>query len=115
MCRGPSTALRSAQDDEIRGGWGRRQGKDRSFCIACALLGMTRFVEVWGLEDEFPVLADEVFAEAVVRLFGDEAVAFALVEVASGVEDAVGPEGDLAVAGVTGELCALTDERAAEA
>ena len=60
-------------------------------------------------------MTDEVFAEAVVRLFGDEAVAFALVEVASGVEDAVGPEGDLAVASVAGEVRALTDECAAEA
>src|ERR1700729_168018 len=70
---------------------------------------------VCGLEGEFPVLTDEVFAEAVVRFFGDEAVAFALVEVASGVEDAVGPEGDLAVASVAGEVRALTDECAAEA
>lgn len=67
------------------------------------------------VEIELPGLADEVFAEAVVALFVDEVEAGLLIDVAGGMEIALRPEGDSAVAGLFGEDDALVDQRCAEA
>jgi len=68
-----------------------------------------------GLEIELPGLAYEVLAEAVMGFFADDGVAFTLVDLACGVEDAVGPKDNAAVARVARECGALVDESAAKA
>lgn len=49
------------------------------------------------LEFEFPALSYEIFAEAVVLLFGHERETFLLVDVPSTIQNAVGPQRELAV------------------
>ena len=63
-------------------------------------------------QPQLPGLADEVVAEAVVRLAGDEFVARLLVDAACGDEDAVGPQADRAVAGLAREALALATSAA---
>ena len=60
-------------------------------------------------------MADEVVAEAVVGIFADEAESGILVDAVGCGENALGPEGDLAVACEAGELDALVDECGAQA
>ena len=60
-------------------------------------------------------MAHEVFAEAVVGFFADEAKAGGLIEAMGGGEDALGPEGDALVSGGAGEADTLVDEAGADA
>lgn len=66
-------------------------------------------------EPQVPGLADELVAEAVVWLVVDEPESRSLAEVASGVKDVAGPEGNPFVAGRSGEADALVDRPRANA
>src|SRR5262249_13873710 len=63
---------------------------------------------------EIPVLSDELLAEVVVPPGFDEPEAGMLVDTSGGGEDAMRPEGDLAVARLAGETHALIDQPRAD-
>src|ERR1700683_5113527 len=64
---------------------------------------------------QFPGLADQIGAEAVVFFLFDELKASVDVEVVGGVKDGLSPESDFAVAAGSGEGDAFIDEDLAEA
>src|SRR5437867_12839555 len=66
-------------------------------------------------EREIPGLTDEILAEALVAVLGDEPEAGVFVETPRGAEHAVRPERDFPVARAPGEPDAFTDQPAADA
>jgi hypothetical protein len=68
-----------------------------------------------GGEFEFPGLAHQAVAEAVVPLAGPQPVAGAPVDAAGGEQQAVGPQPDAPVAGPARAAFALVDQRVAQA
>src|SRR5919197_3540709 len=76
---------------------------------------MSRTSRSRALELAFPGLADEVVAEAVMRLGADEMKPGALVEAPRADEHVVGPQRDAAIAGEPGEAQAFRDKALADA
>lgn len=68
-----------------------------------------------GPQIQFPVLADQVVAEGMMRLLAHQGEARRLVEVAGGEEDVVSPQGQGGVAGLAGETRGLVDQAGADA
>src|SRR2546430_17039878 len=68
-----------------------------------------------ALQHQLPGLADEIDAKTMVLLFLDTAKSGALINSARGEQDALGPERDRCIAGLSCEMDALLGERAADA
>src|SRR5215831_14984023 len=63
-----------------------------------------------GGQRQFPILSDQVAAEAVMWFFADQTKAGSLIDTASGHQHVICPQCNLAIAGPSGEADTLGDQ-----
>ena len=71
-------------------------------------------VRMRSVQLQFPGLADEILAEAVVRFLAHQSKARALINAVGGQENALRPQSDAGITGLAGEADAFRDERLAQ-
>src|SRR6266404_3962433 len=112
--RGPATSSRSCRGSTSTCAARRPRAHRRSTSFRARRYASPRN-DAQQLQFQLPGLAEEIDAKTMVLLLLDAAKSGALINSARGEEDALGPERDRCIAGLSCEMDALLGERAPDA